>query len=68
MLFNHWLTSKARLHRMWNSQVKPTLLVLLELEYSFSRAVSMEHATSCWETQQYDSINTMTFLFPVLNL
>lgn len=41
-------TSKAFLHLEWNSQVKPMLLVLLELENSFKRAVSMEQATSCW--------------------
>lgn len=45
-------TSKAFLHLEWNSQVKPMLLVLLELENSFKRAVSMEQATSCWNHTQ----------------
>jgi len=45
-------TSKALLHLVWNSQVKPTLLVRLELEYSLRRAVNIEQATSCWKTDQ----------------
>ena len=42
-----FFTSNADLHLEWNSQVRPTLLDLPELEYSFSNAVKIEQATSC---------------------
>ena len=57
-------TSKALLHLVWNSQVKPTLLVRLELEYSLRRAVNIEQATSCWKTnQQNQDIKHKTYWF-----
>lgn len=53
------LTSNAILHRVWNSQVSPTLLDLELLEYSFNSAVRMEHATSCCNVTKRDTFVTL---------